>query len=103
MVLHRFIIPEQPYDQKWMRAMPNVGASLLAMAAAQATLIQADPPLSRASSLPQENGGVPKSPIHPKTNVGASLLAMAAAQATLLMQAEAARDQIPLSARSMAK
>ncbi|CAN1600471.1 protein of unknown function [Pseudomonas mediterranea] len=34
----------------------KVGASLLAMAAAHSTSIQADPPLSRAGSLPQGIG-----------------------------------------------
>ncbi|SDA98102.1 hypothetical protein SAMN03159443_06052, partial [Pseudomonas sp. NFACC15-1] len=43
--------------------MPDVGASLLAMTVAQSPSKQADPPLSRASSLPQENGGVPESSV----------------------------------------
>jgi hypothetical protein len=34
---------------------PFVGASLLAKASDHSTTLQADPPLSRASSLPQEN------------------------------------------------
>ncbi|SFW59079.1 hypothetical protein SAMN03159376_02288 [Pseudomonas sp. NFACC09-4] len=34
---------------------PNVGAGLLAMTAAHSTLMQTEPPLSRASSLPQGN------------------------------------------------
>ncbi len=42
--------------QVYIHWRSSVGASLLAMAAAHSTLIQADPPLSRASSLPQ--GGV---------------------------------------------
>ncbi|MBD0704778.1 hypothetical protein CF597_17405 [Pseudomonas sp. PSB1] len=61
----------------------SVGASLLAMATAQPTSSPADPPLSRASSLPQGIGGVTGSCAHPGTKtVGASLLAMATAQPT---------------------
>ncbi|MBD0704779.1 hypothetical protein CF597_17410 [Pseudomonas sp. PSB1] len=45
----------------------SVGASLLAMATAQPTSSPADPPLSRASSLPQGIGGVTGSCAQPKS------------------------------------
>ncbi|KAB0522228.1 hypothetical protein F7R20_25670 [Pseudomonas brassicacearum subsp. brassicacearum] len=41
-------------------AETNVGASLLAMASAQPASMSADPPPSRASSLPQGNYGDPR-------------------------------------------
>ena len=64
-----------------------MGASLLAMTAAHSTRIQADPPLSRASSLPQGIWVGHKFYIHRRSSVGASLLAMTAAHPTR-MQAD---------------
>ncbi|MNC61829.1 hypothetical protein D3C75_1117980 [compost metagenome] len=43
-----------------------VGASLLAMTATRSTSMQADPPLSRASSLPQGVRGVHKTEASPR-------------------------------------
>ena len=49
---------------------PSVGASLLAKAAAQPTSSQADPPLSRASSLPQGIGAGCEVCVQPRTQCG---------------------------------
>ncbi|SCW29136.1 hypothetical protein SAMN03159424_00088 [Pseudomonas sp. NFACC05-1] len=43
------------------------------MALAHPTLMQADPPLSRASSLPQGMGGVPEIYVAPQTPCGSEL------------------------------
>jgi hypothetical protein len=55
----------------------NVGASLLAMAIVHSKQVLADPPPSRASSLPQEIGVLMEVAFTPPANVGASLLANA--------------------------
>ncbi|MDP9781861.1 hypothetical protein J2W59_001682 [Pseudomonas fluorescens] len=64
----------------------NVGAGLLANTAAHSTSLQAAPPLSRASPLPQWICGEHQSCDRPRSPVGASLLAMAASHSTKMLK-----------------
>ena len=97
-VWEQSLLARRPDSRPALTGVPNpiVGASLLAKTAVHSALMQAGPPLSRASSAPTGLGGGHRSYKRPKTCVGAGLLAKTAVHSAWMQAGPRYREQARL-------